>query len=354
MPGFGIAGCENTSAMWTSALRVRLALVFAAGLAVIIAIVLIRPIARVAASKLPLKIVAIVALPGAPTRFDYESLDPKTDLLFLAHLAASTVVVYDVKRDRVVATIPGLPDVHGVLAVPSLGLVYATATGANQVAVIDERSRAIVARIPAGAYPDGMAYDPDDAKLYVSDENGGTETVIDTKKNVRVATIPLGGDVGNTQYDASSHRILVNAQSRGDLVAIDPHSDTIVARYSMRGCASNHGLVLDAPHRRAYIACEGNAKLVVFDLKTLKQSNIFDVGVDPDVLAYDASTGRLYVATESGIDSIFASTASGLAKVGEAFVGIDAHVVAFDPRTHRLYFPVLDIAGPRMLVAEPR
>lgn len=199
-----------------------------------------------------------------------------------------------------------------------------------------------------------MAYDPDDAKLYVSDENGGTETVIDTKKNVRVATIRIGGDVGNTQYDASSHRILVNAQSRGDLVAIDPRSDTIVARYPIRGCASNHGLVLDSPHRRAYIACEGNAKLVVFDLKTLKQSNTFDVGVDPDVLAYDASTGRLYVATESGIDSIFAATASGLTKLGEAFVGIDAHIVAVDPRTHRLYFPVLDIAGPRMLVAEPR
>ncbi len=344
---------ENAVAM-TTPVRVRFALSIAVICLVVLLVTLVRPLARIAASALPLKIVATVALPGASTRFDYESLDPNTNRLFLAHLAASTVVVYDLKRDRVVTTIPDLPDVHGVLVVVSHGRVYASATGSNEVAVIDERSMAIVARIPAGAYPDGMAYDPDDAKLYVSDENGDTETVIDTKKNVRVATIPLGGHVGNTQYDAATHRVLVNVQTRGDLVAIDPHTDMIVARYPLTQCSGNHGLVLDAPHRRAYIACEGNAKLVVFDLKLWKQTHVFDVGIDPDVLAYDASLARLYVATESGIDSIFASTSGGLTKIGEAFVGIDAHIVAVDPRTHRLYFPVLDIAGPRMLVAEPR
>jgi YVTN family beta-propeller protein len=158
-------------------------------------------------SGLPLTRVASVPLPGAATRFDYESLDAKTGRLFIAHLAASEVVVYEISANRVVSTIPNINGVHGVLAVPQLARVYATATGSNEVAVIDAHTFKVVARVPAGTYPDGMAYDPVDRKLYVSDEHGDAVTVIDTTANRRIATISLGGDVGNTQYDAGSRRL---------------------------------------------------------------------------------------------------------------------------------------------------
>ncbi len=310
---------------------------------------------RVAAanSALPLKTVATVALPGAASRFDYESLDPKTNLLFLAHLAASEVVVFNVKTNRPVATIPDVDHVHGVLAVPQLGRVFATATGTNEVAVIDERTLKVIARIPGGTYPDGMAYDDADEKLYVSDEHGDTDTVIDTKANARIATIPLGGDVGNTQYDAGTHRVYVNVQTRGDLVAIDPAKNAIVARYPLTGCESNHGLYLDQAHRKAYIACEDNAKLVVFDLASSRQTQTLEIGKDPDVLAYDERSATLYVAAESGIVSVFSGNAKGLQNVGQAFLANNSHVVAVDQRTHRVYFPVLDETGPKMIVMQP-
>lgn len=327
----------------------------------LIAIVLVVGICRsvhdqeaAATSALPLKTIATVALPGAASRFDYESLDPKTNLLFVAHLAASEVVVFNVKTNRVIATIPDIDHVHGVLAVPELGRVFATATGSNEVAVVDERTLKVIARIPGGTYPDGMADDGPDDKLFVSDEHGNTDTVIDTKTNARIATISLGGDVGNTQYDARTHWIWVNVQTRGDLVAIDPATNAIVARYPLTGCDSNHGLYLDQAHRKVYVACEGNAKLVVFDLISLKQTQTFGAGADPDVLAYDEGRSLLYVAAESGVVSIFSASASDLRKVGEGFLDKDAHIVAVDQRTHRVYFPVLHDTGPKMLVMEPR
>jgi YVTN family beta-propeller protein len=302
---------------------------------------------------LPLTPVANVPLPGAATRFDYESLDAKTGRLFIAHLAASEVVVYDVHANRVVATIPDVAQVHGVLAVPELGRVYATATGSNEVAVIDARTLKIVARVPAGTYPDGMAYDPDDRKLYVSDEHGDTDTVIDTAMDRRIATIPLGGDVGNTQYDARSRRIYVNVQTLGQLVAIDPSKDTVVGRYPVPGCTSNHGLQLDDDHRRGYIACEGNATLVAFDLNALKAVRAYSIGDDPDVLAYDRGRAMLYVAAESGVVSTFVANANGLTKTGQGFLKDNAHIVAVDQRTHLVYFPVLANSGPEMLVMRP-
>jgi YVTN family beta-propeller protein len=133
----------------------------------LLAVIAHAPQAVRANSRLPLISIASVPLPGAATRFDYESLDTRTGLLFIAHLAASEVVVYNVRTNHVVTTIPDVDHVHGVLAVPDLGRVYATATGSNEVAVIDARTLKILARVPAGTYPDGMAFDPDDRKLNV-------------------------------------------------------------------------------------------------------------------------------------------------------------------------------------------
>jgi YVTN family beta-propeller protein len=210
----------------------------------------------------------------------------------------------------------------------------------------------VIDRVPAGTYPDGMAFDPVDHKLYVSDEHGDTDTVIDTTSNRRVATIPLGGDVGNTEYDQRDHRIYVNVQTRGELVAIDPSKDSIVARYPVPGCKSNHGLQLDDAHRKAYIACEQNSRLVVFDLAALKATQTFAIGDDPDVLAYDLGQSILYVASESGTVSMLSASADRLTKIGEGFLGKNAHIVAVDQSTHRLYFPVLGDSGPRMLVMQ--
>ena len=137
-------------------------------------------------SALPLTLVAEVPLPGDTSRFDYESLDAGRHLLFIAHLGQSEVVVFDIRTQQVVRRIGGLRHVHGVLAVPELGRVYASATGTDEVVVIDEEGLTEVARIPGGNYPDGMAYAPQVGKLYVSDETGQTETVIDARSNRRV------------------------------------------------------------------------------------------------------------------------------------------------------------------------
>ena len=102
-----------------------------------------------AAAALPLIKVADVPLGGRATRMDYASLDAGRHLLFIAHMGDSAVIVFDTRTDRVVTRIGGVADVHGVLAVPELGRVYATATGSDELVAIDEASLKVVAR--AGA-----------------------------------------------------------------------------------------------------------------------------------------------------------------------------------------------------------
>ncbi|AJX40454.1 YncE family protein [Burkholderia pseudomallei] len=310
--------------------------------------------ARPAPALLALKRVADIPLPGGATRFDYESIDPNRRLLYIAHLGDAEIVVFDLRASQVTARIGDVSSVHGVLAVTELSRVYASATGTDEVVAIDARTRKIVARIPGGRYPDGMAYAPEAFKLYVSDEYGETETVIDTRTNRRIATIALGGEAGNTQYDPSSRHVFVNDQTHARLVEIDPALDRIVNRFDLPGAKGNHGLLIDSRDRLAFIACEGNDKLLILDMRSMRIAQSFDIGGSPDVLAFDPSLATLYVAGEAGVISRFRVEASGVRKIDEGRLAAHAHVVAVDPSTHRSYFPLKNIGGrPVLRVMRP-
>jgi YVTN family beta-propeller protein len=296
-------------------------------------------------SPLPLTRVADVPLPGDPSRFDYASYDAERHRLFIAHLGQSEVVVFDARTQRVVARIGDLRHVHGVLVIPQLGRVYASATGTDEVVAIDAERLTVMARMPGGTYPDGMAYAPQAGKLYVSDETGRTETVIDVQTNQRIATIPLDGEVGNTQYDAVSGHIFVNVQSRRQLVEIDPATDRVIARIALPGAKGNHGLLIQSELRLAFIGCEDNDRLLVFDLKSQQVVASYPVGPEPDVLTYDPAPGLLYVASESGTLSMFEVAAGRVERVAQGMLAPNAHVVALDPATHLVYFPIKSLDG---------
>lgn len=307
-----------------------------------------------APAPLPLRQVADIPLPGGTTRFDYASIDPNRNLLFIAHLGDSEIVVFDLRTSKVVARIGNVSSVHGVLAVPDLSRVYASATGTDEVVAIDTRTQKIVARIPGGHYPDGMAYVPDARKLYVSDEYGKTETVIDVRTSQRIATIPLGGEAGNTQYDPVSRHVFVNDQTHDRLVEIDPAVDRVVNRFDLPGARGNHGLLIDPHSRLAFVACEGNDKLLVLDMRSMRPVQSFDVGRNPDVLAFDSALSTLYVAGEAGVVSMFQVETGRIREIGESRLGPNAHVVAVDPTTHRSYFPLKNVGGkPVLRVMQP-
>src|SRR4051812_11683400 len=68
---------------------------------------------------LPLRVVARVSLPEPSNRFDYTSVDQTANRLYIAHMDAGRLLVFDVKRRRVLKTIAA-PGVHGVIAVPRI------------------------------------------------------------------------------------------------------------------------------------------------------------------------------------------------------------------------------------------
>jgi DNA-binding beta-propeller fold protein YncE len=298
-------------------------------------------------SELPLRRVgADLPLPGKANRFDYASIDPRRRILFLAHLGSGMVTAVDLRTNRIIANVSDVPSVHGVLAVPELGEVFASATGRNELDVISEQTYRVIARAPAGTYPDGMAYAPDSGELFISDESGRTETVIDARANRRIATIPLGGEAGNSRYDPVSHKIFVDVQTLDEIAAIDPRTNRLVAHYPLpHSCRDDHSLLIDAPVRLAFVACDENAKLLLVDMTDMHVLSVNDVGRDPDVLAFDPGPRRLYVASESGVVAVFQLEGKELRLLGMKLLAPEAHSVAVDPTTHLVYFPLQNVRG---------
>jgi DNA-binding beta-propeller fold protein YncE len=149
-----------------------------------------------------LRTVSDVPMPGAPVRFDYQSLDLTTGRLYIAHMNADQLVVFDTATRSVVANLDGFARVHGVWAVPELGRVYASVTGGHRVDVVDDKTLKVIAQVGPIYYPDGLAYAPGPKRVFVSDEHGKANAVIDTSTNRLLTSIPLGGEAGNTVYDS--------------------------------------------------------------------------------------------------------------------------------------------------------
>ena len=302
----------------------------------------------------PLRVVVDEPLPGSASRFDYQSLETTSGRLFISHMGAGQLVVFDVRQGRVIGNLDGFPTVTGVLAVPAEHRAYASATGDHAVVVVDDSALQIVARVPGPRFPDGLAYAPDERRVFISDESGRRDFVLDAARNAMLTRIELGGEAGNTQYDAASHCVIVAVQTANQLAVIDPATAQIVRRITLdRAVRYPHGVYIESQHRVAFIAGQESATLGVLDIPTLQLRQVLPVGSDPDVLAFDPALGRLYVAAESGVVAVFEERAGSLVQLGW-YRAPRAHSVAVDPGTHRLYVPLADVRGqPVLRVLEP-
>src|SRR5439155_25695095 len=116
------------------------------------------------------------------------------------------------------------------------------------------------------------------------------------------------------------------------------------ATHELKGASRPHGMAVDASDRLLFIANEGNATLLSFNLRTMEVVGKHPVGDDPDVLAFDPGWRRLYVASESGTVSVFTERAGRLVPDGDLTMP-HAHTVSVDPRTHIVYLPLESVRG---------
>src|SRR3954449_8596472 len=73
-------------------------------------------------NKLELTTIADIPLTGGATRLDYQSFDPVSGRLYIAHLGDDMLTVFDTSTQKIVGDVKNIKHVHGVIAVPALHL----------------------------------------------------------------------------------------------------------------------------------------------------------------------------------------------------------------------------------------
>lgn len=294
-----------------------------------------------------LKKVAEFDLPGpAGKRFDYLTITPDDHYLLSAHLAAGQMYVIDVRTNKVLATVTDTPGAEGVEYVPELKKAYTSNAYDNTIGVVDMKQMKVIKKLPTAAKPDGSAYAAPFHKLYVSDERGKAEAIVDVRTDTIVRTLKFGSETGMPQYDPIAKKIYVNLQDQNVFAVIDPATDEVAAQYPVGRCKGNHGMTLDAEHHRAFLLCEGNELMTVFNLDTHQPIAFLPVAGGPDVIKFDAGLKRIYAACYSGAITVFQmDDADHYRKLEDFPVQKKVHSLAVDPETHRVYAPEQEADG---------
>ena len=309
------------------------------------------------ASSQTLKQVATIDLPGPKgQRFDYLTVDDEDHYLLSAHLGPGILYVIDMRTNKLVKVVPGVPGITGLEFVPETRKVYTSDWGEEKIGIVDLHSMTVVKRLRTAAKPNGSTYAAPFHKLYVSDTLGKAVAVVDVDKDEIAKTIEFASETGMPQYDSAARKVFVNLRSTNEVAEIDPATDTVAGKYHVDGCQFNHGMAVDSEHHRAFILCNGNRAFTVFGLEAHKSTAHLPMPAGADVVKFDPGLGRIYVACSSGFISVFqAQDADHYRKLEDFAVEKMVHSLAVDPTTPRVYAPEQQERGQfvaRMVVYE--
>ena len=185
---------------------------------------------------------------GGVGDWDYLTIDPSANQLFIAH--GAQVQVVDVESGTVVGVVSRMREAHAIVLDQQGAYGYVSDGPADIVRVFDRRNFQVVASIPTGPSPRSMALDPVSGLLFVVGalQTGGTQqsapnagarqparagntgqaahgpestvTVIDVQKRVQLAQLILPGMLGFAQGDGNG-QIYIAVPDRDRIIRLD-------------------------------------------------------------------------------------------------------------------------------------
>ena len=293
---------------------------------------------------------------GGVGNWDYLTLDPAAQRLFIAH--STQVQVVDVTTGAVAGTIGGFRGAHAIALDDSGEFGYVSDGPADQVKVFDRRSLQVVASIPTGPAPRALVFEPQSRLLFAICTNplppdaAGTNpsgnqasrpanntaspvrnpqpapsveiktsiTVIDTQTRQPLAQILMPGRLGFAR--ANGHgQVFINIVNRNQIARLDAQSLGAMLRNrpsavldwshesrpaqssenSLRlfslgpDCPEPSALAADGPHARIFVACN-NMKMAILNADTGEALASLPTGPGTDAIGFDSGHGLIYSA----------------------------------------------------------
>lgn len=199
--------------------------------------------------------------------------------IYVANKGSDTVSVIDPVQRKPLKAISTGKQPQAVALSPDGKTVYVLASGDNAIVAYDAQNGKETARAAVASGTFGLAIDPQNKYVYVTSFDTNEVAVHDVASLAQIARVP----VGDGAYDvvaAKSGQIYVSCVEEGAVVSFqrdawkrEPQATPVGAR----PC----GLALSADEKEMFVALEGDARLAIVELPSLKVKAALDLGVIP-------------------------------------------------------------------------
>jgi DNA-binding beta-propeller fold protein YncE len=267
--------------------------------------------------------------------FDHAAVHSAMGRCYVAHTANDAVDVIDLVARKYIGSIADLRAVAGALVAEAPDFVFTSNRGEDTVGIFTP-TNATVEKVGAGVRPNGLAYDPGRRRLlsaHVGDPavpGSHTVAIVDVAARRRVADVPVAGRTRWTVYDAHANAFHVNVMDPPQIVVVESADPVRIRRVVSVPHTGPHGLDIDVARRVLFCACDAGV-LVEVDADTGAVGAPHAIAGVPDVVFFNASLGRVYVAIgDPGVIEVFDT--NPLRRHETVSTEAGAHTLAFDPQ----------------------
>ncbi len=276
--------------------------------------------------------------------WDYLTVDPATDRLFVSH--STMVQVADIQKGTLLATIADTKGVHGIALAADLNKGFISCGKDSSVVVFDLTSYKVIERVKVtGANPDAILYDPYKKIVFTFNGRSANTTVLDATTNKVIATIPLDGKPEFAVSDKKG-KVYVNNEDKSLVNVINTNTLKVENSWSLAPGEEPSGLALDNETHRLFMVCS-NKLMVVMNALTGKVITTLPIGDRCDGVAFDPATKRAFSSNGDGTMTVVQENANDTyTEIENVITQKSARTIACNPITHKLYLTAAEFEAP--------
>lgn len=281
---------------------------------------------------------------GGEGGWDYITVDPNTHRLYVTRTTHTMVI--DSKTGKTIADIPGQKRSHGVALVPKLGRGFISDGGGDgAIVVFDLKTNAVLGSIPAMPDADGIIYDEfSNRVLAVSGDGGALMTFppsIDPHQGKIDPPIELGGKPEFLAADGKG-KAYINLVNKNLVAVVDLKQRKVLARWSVAPGGTPVGMAMDQSNRVLFIGCRNPQKLIVMNASNGMILADLPIGSGVDATKFDGK--QAFASCRDGKLEIVSETAPGKFEIVQTVTTPEgARTMTVDSRTHTAYLPTAEL-----------
>ncbi len=272
---------------------------------------------------------------GGQGGWDYLLSDDAAHRLYVTHNAR--VEVLDTTTGKSLGAISGLKSTHGVALNPDGKTGYASDGAGNAIIVFDRSDLSVKATVAAGTNPDGITYEPVTNTVWAFNGRSNNVSVMDAATNKIIATIALPGKPEFPQVDGKGS-VFVNIEDKNVIAKLDAKEKKAVGTWALKGCESPSGMAIDRAGQRLFSVCDGN-KMAVVSYATGKVLGLAAIGDSPDAAGYDAKRDIAFSSNGDGTLRVVDAGKTDFPVLQTLKTAKGARTMAYDASTGRIFLP---------------